>query len=199
MRHTRPRRGSLPWLLPMVFSVCCLLPTGFLRAAALLAQAPAGSEELALKAQFLIELPYYFSPPKTKKAAQTFFDIVVLGDSPFRGELEAYAKGREIQDRSFRIRYARHVPEGQNCDLLFICASEAPRARALVAWCHAKGILVVAEGEQMANQGVMVNLLVEGPRLRVGLNQRVLQEEGFAISSQLLKVARILVPPKPGH
>jgi hypothetical protein len=183
----------------MVLSVCCLPPTGLLRAAALSTQAPAWSEELALKAQFLIELPNYISLAKAKKSAQPFFDIVILGDLPFRRELDAYAKERRINKLPIRIRYVQNIHEEQHCDLLFISASEAPRARALVAWCHAKGILAVAEGKEMADQGVMVNLLVEGPRLRVGLNQRVLQEEGFAISSQLLKVARILVPPKPGR
>ena len=181
---------ALVALLPLL-----LVPTGCLMAAPVFTLAPAGQGEWTLKAQFIIELASFLQFPRPKDAASPFV-IVVLGESPFHGELENYAKGRLIQGRPIRIRYLPHVPVGQDCDLLFICRSESARARAIVAWCRSRAILTVAEGDQLAAQGVMVNLLVEGTYLRLGLNQRALEEEGFAIGAQVLKVARVLVPPK---
>jgi hypothetical protein len=49
----------------------------------------------------------------------------------------------------------------------------------------------------MASLGVMVNLMVENNSLRIGLNSRALEEEGFTIGAQVLQVARILVPSRP--
>jgi hypothetical protein len=174
-----------------------LLPTALLLPAfSSSPTAPQGEREHLLKAQFIIELAGFLTFPRVKTPA-TPFTIVVVGESPFTDELEAYAKGRSIHGRPIQIRYMPRVPEGQACDLIFICRSEAHRAKAIVLWCHAKGILTVAEGAQLAVQGVMVNLLVEGNHLRLGLNQRALEEEGFIIGSQVLKVARVLVPSKP--
>ena len=153
---------------------------------------PAG---LNLEAKFTIELASYIRYPKMKDPA-TPFVLAVVGESPFSDELEVYAKGQTIQGRRIQIRYYQRVPEGQPCDLLFICRSEWPRADSILAWCKGKGILTVAEGEQLAYKGVMVNLFVEANRLRLGLNLRALEGEGFNLGANVLQVARVLVAPK---
>ena len=153
-----------------------------------------GAQELALKARFTIELAMSIKFPMAKVPSVPF-TIAVVGESPFHDELEVYAKGRLIQGRAIRIIKSSRLPEAQACDLLFICRSEKPRVRAIVAWARYQGILTVAEGEDMARLGVMVNLMVEDT-LKVGLNRRALEEEGFTIGAQILQVARILVPSK---
>ncbi len=154
-----------------------------------------GAHELALKARFTIELALFIKFPKEKDPSIPF-TISVVGESPFQDELEVYAKGRKIQGRSIRVIKSSRLPEGHKCDLLFICRSEWPRARAIVAWARHQGILTVAEGSEMASLGVMVNLMVENNSLRIGLNSRALEEEGFTIGAQVLQIARILVPSR---
>jgi YfiR/HmsC-like len=188
-------RGRSWWMPFRAIMLGLIAPACLLMASPLIQPSLGGQGELTLKAQFTIELASFLGFPKLKDPSWPFV-IAVVGESPFQDELEAYAKGRRIQGRLIRIRYYPRVPEGQDCDLLFICRSEWPRAKAIVAWCHSKGILTVAEGDQLAAQGVMVNLLVEDAHLKLGLNQRVLQEEGFIIGAQVLRVARVLVPSR---
>jgi hypothetical protein len=164
----------------------------FLAAAFLLAGPSKG--ELALKAQFTVELASFLKFP----SSSDHFVIVILGESPFKsGEFESYAKENKVRGREIRVVYAPKVPEGQECDLIFICKSEIPRAKSILTWCRSKkGILTVAEGDLLATQGVMVNLLIEGNHLKLGLNLRALEDGGFSIGSQVLKVSQILVPAK---
>ncbi len=192
-RHQqRPLRGRAGGLLLALL----LVAAGLSGAAPPVMATPSRQGEQALKARFTIELASFVTFPKPKDPSQPFI-ITVVGESPFHDELEVYAKGRKIQDRPIHIRYVMRVPEGQACDLLYICRSEWPRAQGIIAWSRNRGILTVSEGEHLAAQGVMVSLLVEGSSLRLGLNQRVLEEERFSIGAQVLQVARILVPSKP--
>ncbi|GEM_PF-475941 len=191
----RPRQAQ-SWVgrtcLTVILFLGLALPT---LAAGLSKPDPAG---LRLEAKFTIELASYMQFPKVKDPSSPFV-IAVIGESPFSDELEAYAKGQTIQGRSIQISYYQRVPEGRPCDLLFICRSEWPRVGPIVAWCKTKGILTVAEGEQLAYKGVMVSLFVEGDRLRLGINLRALEEEGFTLGANVLQLARVLVPPKPAR
>ena len=157
---------------------------------------PRAQAELTLEAQFIVELAGVVRFPRAKEPGQPFV-LAVIGASPFRDEIESYAAGRTVRGRPIRIRNLRYPPEGQNCDLLFICRSEWPRARSILDWSRSKGMLTVAEGQELAPLGVMVNLMVDGGYLRLGLNQRALEGEGLSIDSRVLRVARILVPGHP--
>jgi len=156
------------------------------------AQPPPEKREQALKAQFIVEIASQIRPARARPVTEPYL-IAVVGESPFRDELETYAGGRTIQGRPIQVRYFTRIP-GQACDLLFLCRSEWPRAKAILAGVHDKGVLTVAEGEDLAPAGVMVNLFVEGSRLKIGLNLRSLDQEGFTYGGQILQVARILVP-----
>ncbi len=185
---TRPR-----WTRSRLGRVALAL---LLAALSVLASSPADPKPdragLELEAKFTILLGSFIRFPVAKEPS-TPFVIAVLGESPFTGELEVFAKGNTIQGRPIRILSCQRVPEGQPCDLLFICRSEWPRVGAIVAWCKGRGVLTVAEGERMAARGVMVNLFVEADRLRLGLNERTLEEEGFTVAANVLPSARILV------
>lgn len=178
--------------------VASFLMAAFLFAAGSTSYRDAAASELALKAKFTIELALFIKFPKQKDPA-TPFTIAVVGESPFHDELEAYAKGRRIQGRAIRILKTSRIPVGQECDLLFLCRSEWPRARGILAWTRNQGILTVAEGREMASLGVMVNLLVEDNALRIGLNRRALEAEGFRVGALVDQIALTLVPSETPH
>jgi len=198
MGETR-RATSAPWygrqLCTWLISAFLLLMSPSLKAL----NAASTSRDQAvqlLKANVIVELAVLLKQKDATDPKDPFI-IAVIGESRFTDELKAAAKGRKVQGRPIRIEFIQNLPEGRGCDLLFICHSEWPRARSIVAWSRGKDILTVAEGDTLAAQGVMVNLLAKDETIKLGINQQSLDEEKINLGARLSGLSITLVHSKP--
>jgi len=155
------------------------------------AGAPPPMDEYVLKAQALVELSPYFKWPDTRDANRSFV-IVVVGGSPFGAKLDTYARGRTVQGRKIEVLYAARTAAIPPCDLVFICRSERRSAGEILDWARGRGVLTVADDESLLKKGVMVDLLAEANLLKLYVNPASAAAEKFVISSQLLRLAKIV-------
>jgi len=146
-------------------------------------------DEYVLKAQALVELTPFFRWPDPRDAGRPF-TILVVGRSMFESKLDTYARTRTVQGRRIEVRYVSRRSDLFPCDLLFICRSERRSAGEILEWARGKGVLTVADDEDLLKRGVMVDLLTESGLLRLYLNARVATAEHFVVGSQLLRLAR---------
>ena len=146
-------------------------------------------DEYVLKAQALVELSPYFRWPDPPEPGRPFI-ILVVGKSMFDSKLDTYARTRTIQGRKIEVRYVSRRADLAPCDLLFICRSERRNAGEILDWARGKGVLTVADDEDLLKRGVIVDLLTESGLLRLYLNARVAAAEHFVVGSQLLRLAR---------
>lgn len=153
--------------------------------------APAPLEEYAAKAQALVELPSYFRRPGARPAGRNF-TIVVVGRSPFGPRLDAYAQGSTYHGGKIEVRYVDRASEIPPCDVLFICRSERRAAAEILEAVRNRGVLTVADDEELLKRGVMVDILAEGGYLKIYLNKDAATAESFEIRSQLLALAKIV-------
>ena len=165
-----------------------------LASALALAAPPSALDEYVLKAQALVELSPYFTWPETPPPGRAFV-IAVVGKSPFGAKLDAYAKGRTVQNRAIEILYVSGAAPLPPCNLVFICHSERHRAGEILERARGRGVLTVADDEELLGRGVMVDLLAEGGLLRLYVNPAAAVSEKFAIRSQLLRLAKIVDSP----
>ena len=79
-----------------------------------------------------------------------------------------------------------------SCDILFISSSEKDRLPSIMAALKDLPILTVSEIEGFAQRGGMINFIIVGNKVHFEVNPDAAKQVGIHISSQLLKLARIV-------
>ncbi len=150
--------------------------------------------EYQLKAACLYTFLRFVHPTSTSESpTRTTATIGILGTDPF-GDHFREVEGRRLDagDRTLTVKrlgpYHRGIDLGQ-CDVLFICASEAERVPAILDDIRRIPVLTVSETSRFLDQGGMINLVIDGSRIRWEVNRGSAHEAGLSFSSQLLRTA----------
>lgn len=179
---SRSRRGLLASLIGL------LLPPP---AAAVPAPEPRAPTEIEVKAAFLYHFAQLVIWPKETQGPVV---VAVVGRDPFGDRLEATIGGQTVKGRSIRIERAarpRDLPAPPH--VLFIGAATLPDARALLADLPPGPVLTVASVGGFAGAGGMVEFRVTpDARVAFDIDRRAVERAGLLMSSQLLKIARIV-------
>lgn len=158
-------------------------------------------EEFALKAQILIKVLPYIHWPEGSKPGGAPLILAVVGDSPFGNHLDSYVRlNPSVQGRPLKVVYYPHFPNDLSCDLLFLCPSEFPWAKAILSRVRGRAMLTVADDERLTLSGVMVNLITgDDFKIHLVLNRNAALSERIGFSSLILRMAKIVdtPPPKP--
>ncbi len=156
-----------------------------------LAAAPARAAEYAIKAKVLRIIGGYVQWPSPDRGpADRPFVLGVLGSSPFGPNLEEACRGKSIQGRPIQVASLEDAKAAGSCDLLFICASEAPHLVRILALLKNKPVFLMGDSPGFARQGVMLTLLVDGDTLSMEVNLKAARAAGFDISPSFLAVAK---------
>lgn len=152
---------------------------------------PRPPTEIEVKAAFL----YHFAQLVTwPKEAQGPVVLAVVGRDPFGDRLEATIGGQEVKGRPIRIERASR-PRGLASvpHVLFVGASTLSEAQALLAEVPPAPILTVGSTPGFAGGGGMVAFRVTpDARVAFDIDLGAVEKAGLAMSSQLLKIARIV-------
>lgn len=151
------------------------------------------AEEYALKAAVLYNVTKFVEWPREAfKGPGDPVQVCILGDNPF-GDTLSQAVGGKIHDgRTFAVRQVPDIEKTRDCQVLFISASEQKRFRAILDGIPAYGTLTVGDTETFATEGGILNLKVEGVRIRLQVNVSAAEQHGIRISSRLLGLAEIV-------
>ncbi|MHC4883770.1 MAG: YfiR family protein, partial [Planctomycetota bacterium] len=84
--------------------------------------------------------------------------------------------------------------------VVFITSDTSPeQIQAILAACKGRPILTIGESNGMAQAGCMINFVKVGKKLRFEVNLDACREGGLKLSSELLKLARIVKPQEGGQ
>ena len=148
--------------------------------------------EYEVKAAFLLKFAMFVQWPTNALAPDPRVPLVVgiLGEDPFGAEFDQAIKTATVTGRIVQIRRARQVTELLDCQIVFICASEAPRYAELIAAFNARPILTVADEAGFASHGGMIGFFKEAGKVRFEINPPAIDRVGLKASSKLLQVGR---------
>lgn len=178
--------------------VAILVAAGLTAQAPLRAQ-PKAAGEYEIKAAFLYNFARYVEwPPGTLPAASDAFVVTVLGEDPFGEALDAIVRDRTIRDRRLTVRRVARVEDVGESQILFISRSESDDVPRILQRLETAPILTVGETPQFAERGGMIRFRREGERIGFDINVASTERAGLRVSSQLLKLARIVGPGKRG-
>lgn len=154
--------------------------------------AKAAPLEYEVKAAFLYQFIKFVEWPP-----EAFFDypativIGVLGDSPIAEALAA-VEGKEAKGRTVVVKRFKGLDDLEFSHILFISPEAAGHLKEIRKKLSYASTLEVSEVEGFARGGGMVNFITVENRIRFEINVEPAERAGLKISSQLLKLARIV-------
>ncbi len=124
----------------------------------------------------------------TSQDTLTFY---ILGKNPFNSGLDSI-NGKHIDGKVIRVKQVKSLRDIDECSMLFISSSEKENLDSLIKTIKGLRVLTIGDTDGFANQGVIINIYIEGSRLHFEINVDAAKESGLKLSSKLLNLARII-------
>ncbi len=171
----------------------CLLTA--LLGAALAWPAPARAEdamqrEYEIKAAYLYNFIRYIDWPANAAPAGTF-TIGIVGAPPVGPVFDPLNK-KEIKGCRVAVKEVSSAKDLDDCQIVFICASEKGRLSEILGELKDTRALTVSEINGFAEQGGIINFFSERNKVRFEINPEAAHRLGLTISSDLLKLAKLV-------
>lgn len=147
-----------------------------------------------LEAAYIYQLTNYIEWPEESSHSNEPFVISIIGETPLAEALEKIAQTKTIKGRKIQIQKDSTPETLQKSQAIFISSEAQQELNAVVKNTTKKSVLTIAHIPEAAERGIMINFYVEDGRLRYELNRKKLENEKFKVSSQLLKLAKIVEP-----
>jgi hypothetical protein len=147
--------------------------------------------EHEVKAAFLYNFIQFVEwPPSALTDASAPFRVCVYGNDPFVQALERTLSGEQLNGHPLTIEVVAVGASATQCHLLFIPQGPAARMRMGLRAAGDAPVLSVGESPDFLRAGGMINMFVEGGRVRFDVNVSAAMSRGLVASSKLLRVAR---------
>ncbi len=182
----RTALSSSPFL-SLVLALLSMLSWANLRCAAQTGSA----HEYALKAGVLFHIIEYVEWPGASTSSNAPIQIGLLGQIPYAEALEVL-DGKTIQGRKLVVKRISDAKEAAQCQVVFFGASEKSRISEIITELNNRPVLTVGDHEGFAEKGGMVNLVAGPNRIVMEINREVASQARLALSSQLLKLAKLV-------
>jgi hypothetical protein len=173
--------------------VPALIAGAGLAAAVVVRAEPRAATEYEVKAAFLYNFARYVEwPAEGFPAEGDPFVVTVLGEDPFGETLDAILKDRTIQKRRLHVRRVARVEDVGKSQIVFIGRAAAEDLPRILLRLDAAPMLTVGETAQFAERGGMISFRRERDRIGFEINVASTERARLKVSSQLLKLARIV-------
>lgn len=149
--------------------------------------------EYEVKAQVLARIVKYTRWAESAfEAKDAPFVLAVHGKDPFGDALESTFKGTKVGEH--RVKLVRVSDTGAlgPVHLLFVAGKDERQQQKLVEQYAGKPVLLVADTLKGAELGTHVGFYLESSKLRFGINTASAKKSGLEMSSELLKLAKIV-------
>jgi len=148
--------------------------------------------EYQVKAAMLFNVAKFVEwPAEPSGRDQDPFRMCVIGRNPFGTALEGL-KGKPVKGRQLLPVQLAGINEIGDCKVLFISSSEKRNLAAILQTAGRSGVLTVSDIDRFAASGGMIGFVEIEGKIRLEVNLAAAQEANLKISSQLLKLARIV-------
>jgi len=152
----------------------------------------AGTREYEIKAAYLYNFLNYIEwPNDSLPPVGGTITIGVVGENPFGPALDPL-KGKQVKGRTLAVKEVSSAADLKGCQIVFISASEKDRYPQLLDSLKDARTVTVSEIDGFAQRGGMINFIYERNRVRFEINQDAARSKGLTISSELLKLARLV-------
>jgi len=187
----RPRSRIPAQLFAAAVLLAVLLPSA--RASAPARATPEYSE-YEVKAEFIERFTRFVVWPESVFAsADSAFVICVWGSGPLATQLERVVARGKVKDRPARLFHVDPNEGLDGCHILYVAVADRAAVHAVMARTRGKPILSVADQPGLAEEGVLINLVLdEDGAVRFEINRDVADASRLKISAKLMRLARLV-------
>jgi hypothetical protein len=151
-------------------------------------------EEYEVKAAFIYNFSKFIEwPTQALPKEGEPFVIGLLGRNPFHDHLKNLQK-ECVQGHSIAVRSYETIEEVKGCHILFISQSEEKRINAIVKTLSGTQILTVSDMDGFLKNGGMICFRMNDQKVQFTINRSAMLSAGLKPSSELLKLAKELIP-----
>jgi hypothetical protein len=155
--------------------------------------------EYEVKGAFLLHLAQLTEWPSDALPADEPFVVAILGRDPFGTALDRMLEKQTVHGRRLEVHRSASLADlPEQAHIVFISASERPYLAGILRRFKGRPVLTVGETDGFGALGGIVNFVVTADgRVRFEINVREADASGLKLSSQVLKLARIVGLPPP--
>jgi hypothetical protein len=153
------------------------------------------ASEYELKAAFIYHFARYTEWPEGPPNKGDAFVIAIFGDDPFGAALDDAVAGKSIGSRPIVVKRVANLEDLGAAHIVFVSASEDARLAQVQRSVAGQHVLLVGETARFAERGGAIGFRSEGAKVRFDINPQAVERAGLKMSSQLLKLARIVRDP----
>ena len=184
------------WGRRLLVSVRCLLIAGISAIAlimatdGIIAAQEQSMEEHEVKAAFVIKLVNFVQWPSEGGGR----DLIIgfIGADATSDALQRQVAGQSVNGKRVVVRRLGVSDDLKACQVIFVGASEAKSTPSVLEHVRGKSVLTVGESAGFGQHGGMVNVLLNGGRIRFEVNPHAAEQAHLQISSRLLSLAAIV-------
>ncbi len=148
--------------------------------------------EYDIKATYLCKFFNYIDwPADTLPPVGGVITIGIVGENPF-GPAMDWLNGKQIKGRTLAVKQIATAKDFEHCQIVFISASEKARLPEIFGQLKDAKVLTVSEVDGFTSQGGIINFISERNKIRFEINLEVARRTGLTISSDLLKLAKLV-------
>ncbi len=145
------------------------------------------------KADFIIKLISYTEWPAGAAAgADGSVVVAVVGESPLTPMLKDLAAKKSAEGKKVTVRTISIDDSIAGFQIVFFPSEDKAELAKFLKKVDGNPILTVSDCANFARHGVMVNFVKEEGKVKFEVNTMVVSGNGLKISSQLLKLAKVI-------
>ena len=147
---------------------------------------------LLVEAGFVLKFPSFVTWPPESMLGQRRFQICVFGETDIERPLREVAQHSVLFGGEPAVRRLYGLAGVDECHLLFISRAEAEQVSDIVAHVEDMPVLTVANTLDYVDAGVMINLFLDGDKVRFAINKGAVESSALSMSFRLLEAASVV-------
>ncbi len=145
-----------------------------------------------LTAAFLYSFAKFTEWPADSLAPGQDLSLCVVGDRAVRDALIQTVEGHALDGHQLTVQLVDPGGQASSCHLLYVGASEMPRATSLLREARGAAVFTVSDAERFAESGGVAQLVRDKDRMRFTVNIAAAGRARLRLSSRLLSLAKIV-------
>lgn len=152
--------------------------------------------EYQVKAAFLYNFARYVEwPAEAFRDGSSPIVVAVLGQDPFGRALDEQLEGKTVGGRRLEAKRVARPEDAVGAHIVFVSLAEEERLERALRAIGSAHILSVSDIDRFAERGGVIGFYWDESKVRFSINVGAADREGLKLSSQLLKLARIVGDP----
>ncbi|OPY89296.1 MAG: hypothetical protein A4E72_01146 [Syntrophus sp. PtaU1.Bin208] len=151
----------------------------------------AGPDPFQVKAAFVYNFLKFVSwPPEALPPEASKITLCILGDDSLGAAIESLS-GKTISGKALSVKRIKRREDASECEIIYLCKSESRHMKEILQNVKS-GVLTIGDMRNFASSGGMINFVMINNRVSFEINPDAAATGRIRISSQLLRLAKIV-------